>query len=113
MLLFRATLGKGSAMKKALCALALAVVWIGFGASVAQADTPRCVTKREYRHVHSGMGRAHVHRVFDIRGRRVAYASAGSYTSQVRSYRGCHHRGAVSVSYLNGKVTAKAAVWAH
>jgi len=37
----------------------------------ASADTPHCVTAREFSRVHLGDSRAHVRRVFDVRGHRA------------------------------------------
>lgn len=47
-----------------------------FSASPAAADTPGCVTQREFDQVHRGMRMAHVHHVFDTAGR-VASRDAG------------------------------------
>lgn len=37
-------------------------------ATPASADTPRCATHQEFQQVDDGMGKARVHRIFDIRG---------------------------------------------
>ena len=52
---------------------------IALSAGPASADTPRCVTLKEYRQVHQGMTRARVHRIFDVRGE-SAGGGAGGYT---------------------------------
>jgi hypothetical protein len=98
-------------MKKMLCGLALAVASFGIAVPTAQADTPRCVTKGEYRQVHRNTRMPRVHRVFDVRGRRVAYARVGRFTSEVRVYRTCRRGGAVSVSYGNRRLKGKFAIW--
>jgi Ni/Co efflux regulator RcnB len=98
-------------MRKTICAVALVVASIGIGAPTAYADTPRCVTKAEYRRVHDGMRRARVHRIFDTRGHRDAIAGSGPTLTEVRGYRTCRRGSAVSVSYRNRRVTAKFAVW--
>lgn len=98
-------------MKRMICAMVLAVAGLGVSVPPAVADTPRCVTKMEFRKISKGMGQRRVHRVFDIRGRRVAFARTGRFTSEIRAYRTCSGRGAVSVSYGNRRVDAKAAVW--
>jgi hypothetical protein len=99
-------------VKKTLCALALAVASIGVLAPTAHAETPRCVTRVEYKRVHDGMSKHRVYRIFDIHGRRVAISrSGGGVTSEVRSYRTCRPNSAVSVAYGNGRVTAKSAIW--
>lgn len=99
-------------MKKSLCVLTLAVACVGVLAPTAHADTPRCVTRAEYERVHNGMSKRRVHRIFDIRGRRVAISSSGGITSEIRRYRTCRSNSAVSVAYGNGRVTAKSAIWA-
>ena len=75
------------------------------------ADSPRCVSKGEYRQVHRGMSRGQVHRVFDTRGHRRAFARVGRFRSEVRVYRGCGRRSAVSVAYSRGRVRAKSAIF--
>jgi hypothetical protein len=57
-------------------------------ATPAAADTPRCVTHKEYRQVHRGMKKARVHRIFDFRGE-FADGAAGGYT---RFYGSCEAR---------------------
>jgi hypothetical protein len=97
-------------MKRTLCALVLAVASIGVIAPPADAGNSRCVTRAEYRAVHNGMLKGRVHRIFDTRGHRVAFAQTRRFTSEVRSYRACSRRTAVSVSYANRRVSAKARV---
>lgn len=110
--LTRASRSQEATLKKMLCAVALAVASVGLAAPPAQAaDTPRCVTKVEYRKVHDDMRRWRVHRIFDIRGRRVAIARRNGFTAEVRSYRTCRRGSAVSVTYGNGRVDSKFAVW--
>ena len=98
-------------MRRTLCALAIAIAGIGVAAPPAQADSPRCVSKGEYRQVHRGMSRGQVHRVFDTRGHRRAFARVGRFRSEVRVYRGCGRRSAVSVAYSRGRVRAKSAIF--
>lgn len=97
-------------MKRTLCALVLTVATLGVAVPAAQADTPRCVTRAEFRSVHVGMPKARVHRIFDIRGRRVTFARTGRFTSEVRRYRPCSRRTAISVSYANHRLDAKARI---
>lgn len=98
-------------MKKTLCAVALAVVSTGIAAPAAHADTPRCVSKAEYRAVHKSMSQRRVHQIFDTAGHRAAYASSGGFTSEIRSYPTCRRNSAVSVSFGNARVDGKSAVW--
>lgn len=57
-------------------------------ATPASADTPRCVTHKEYRQVHKGMKKSRVHRIFDNRGE-FADGAVGGYT---RFYGSCEAR---------------------
>lgn len=77
----------------------------------ASAATPGCVTSREFAKVRKGWSKAKVHRAFGTRGKRAAFARAGRFTSEVRSYRTCTRYGAVAVSYSNGRLAAKSAVF--
>ncbi len=80
-------------------------------AGAAAADTPGCVTRAEYRNVHKGMTKARVARIFDTAGKRDAFARSGQYTSEIRSYNTCSKYSAVAISYGNGRLDAKSAVW--
>ena len=79
----------------------------------AQADTPGCVTRAEYSHVHKGTTKARVSRIFDTSGHRQVIARSGRFTSEIRSYRTCSRYSVVSISFGNGKLDAKSAVWVH
>jgi hypothetical protein len=90
----------------------------GFALPVApaQADTPGCVTRKEYRKVGQGWTKARVDRRFDTDGNRVAIASSGGFKTSVWSYRACSRFSAVAISYDKDgtrpwKVVAKSAVW--
>ncbi len=58
-------------------------------AGVAQADTPGCVTKREYRHVHKNDSIRRVHRIFDTRGWLQEKGTSGGYPAKLRFYKAC------------------------
>jgi|RhiMetdeSRZDD1v2_1073273.scaffolds.fasta_scaffold15004_14 hypothetical protein len=81
--------------------LALAVGGIVVATSPASADTPGCVTKKEYRKIHKGMTKKRVHRIFDTRGW-FADGGAGGYS---RAYLSCDHRHEADIEYstLQGK----------
>jgi hypothetical protein len=98
-------------MRQLLCTFALAVACLGGTASPAEAEAPACVNRGEYRQVHKGMTKRGVHRVFETRGRRVAFSKHGRFTSEIRRYRGCPAGSAVSVAYGNGRLKSKAAFW--
>lgn len=75
--------------------LALAVGGVAVTAGPAAADTPGCVTKKEYRKVHRGMTKRRVHRIFDTRGW-FADGGAGGYS---RVYRSCDFQHAAFIEY--------------
>lgn len=57
---------------KRLALTVAAILLSAFATAVpAQADTPGCVTRAEYRHVHKGMTKERVHRIFDARAHRA------------------------------------------
>jgi hypothetical protein len=104
--------------KITLVAAASAVTAAGLAipATSAQADTPGCVTRTEYRSVAKGWTKARVDRRFDTTGHRMAIASSGGYSSSIWNYRTCSPFSAVSISYdKHGTgswlLTAKSAVW--
>ncbi len=78
---------------------------------VTQAQAAGCVTQGEFKRAKKGMSKASVAAVFGTRGKRDAIARSGGYVSEVRSYTACSAYGAVAVSYLNGRLTAKSAVF--
>jgi hypothetical protein len=94
-------------MKKYLSVLAMTVAFVTVAAPVAQADSPGCVSKGEYAHVHRGMRMSQVHRLFDTDGR--VDLSIGRVS--IRKYRPCPRHSLVKVSYRRGRVSAKAALW--
>ena len=94
-------------MKRFLSALAIGVASVTLVVPAAQADTPGCVSKGEFDHVHTGMSMSRVHRLFDTNGRLGVAASGFS----IRKYRPCPRHSFVRVSYRKGHVTAKAALW--
>jgi hypothetical protein len=98
-------------MKKLVAACALAVASVGVVAPAAHADTAGCVTKSEYRKVNKGMSKTRVHRIFDTDGRREAIARSGRFTSEIRTYRTCSRFSSVALSFGNGQVDGKSAVW--
>jgi hypothetical protein len=94
-------------MKHLLCVFALAVATLVVVAPAAQATHRPCVNRLEYILVHRGMPKHRVHRIFDTRGRRVAKHG----NNEIRSYRACTRRSAVSVTYKQRRVRVKSAVW--
>ena len=76
--------------------LALAVGGVIVTAAPASADTPGCVTKKEYRRIHKGMTKKRVHRIFDTRRSWFAGGSAGVYK---RTYQSCDFQHAAWIQY--------------
>jgi hypothetical protein len=75
--------------------LALAVGGVAVTAGPAAADTPGCVTKKEYHHIHKGMTKKRVHRIFDTHR---SWGSGGGavYT---RTYQSCDFHHAAWIRY--------------
>ena len=74
----------------------------------AHADTPGCVSKREYNRIPNGMATAQVHRIFDTAG---AVTGLGA-PNEVRHYRPCARSGLVQVTYSpRGLVVDKSGQW--
>ena len=75
--------------------LALAVVGAAVTASPAAADTPGCVTKKEYRRIHKGMTTKRVLRIFDTH-RSWGTGGGAVYT---RTYQSCDFHHAAWIEY--------------
>jgi len=67
-------------------------------APAATADTPRCVSRKEFRKVDRGMRKQRVHRIFDTRGE-FGDGGAGGYS---RLYKVCRPGFYVVVEYADG-----------
>jgi hypothetical protein len=93
-------------MKKVLCAVTLVLASTVVAVPTAHAGQ-HCVSRLEYLLVHRGMSKVRVHDIFDTSGHR----SNGNRRYEVRSYRTCAPRSAVSVVYGRGRVRSKDAVW--
>lgn len=85
------------------------------------ADSPRCVSRAEFRQVRKGMPIKRVHRIFDIRGKQSVYLPGypgphGWPAEQWRDYRPCSSRwGYVQVDFERRKgvwrMVRKSAFW--
>ena len=91
------------------CAFALAVV-AGTVGSVqpARADTPKCVTRKEFRRVSIGMTKRRVQRIFDWPGIRVSWWHSKGKFWEERIYVECGGGGVVIIDYKSGRVFKKA-----
>ncbi len=98
-------------MRRGLSVFVLAAALLTAVGTPTQGTPGPCVSRGEYRQVHRGMTRHHVHRVFDTRGRRTAFSRNDEFTFEIRRYRGCPRHTAVSVGYGNGRVKGKSASW--
>lgn len=96
-----------------LIAVLLAVGGVLAAPMPAQADTPGCVVRAEFRRVHDGMPVARVHRIFDTAGHQSSVIVVGGQVHVARDYRACRHprRSFVQVHYADGVVVAKFAIW--
>jgi hypothetical protein len=83
-------------MKRLVVAATGLLAVLAFAPS-ALADTPDCVTRAEYRAVHTEDSIRRVHRVFDIRGRRLWIDGEGDYKTQKRRYRTCRAHSSVTL----------------
>ena len=86
-------------MKKVLSLLTLVGV-IGLFPMPAQADTPGCVTRPEFRRMELGMRQARVRVIFDAHGQQIEEHNA----SETFAYDTCSNRGVVFVTYRHNRV---------
>lgn len=95
-----------------LIALAVGVLIVIGPVATASADTPGCVTKREFRSVHRGATKLRVRRVFDTAGRQSSWFNIGGDVYETREYKTCGSRyGLVSIDYVNRRLNSKFAFW--
>jgi len=72
--------------------------------TIAQADTPRCVSRHEYSRVVKGMTMTKVHNIFDTAGDKTGLGAP----NQLYYYQTCTGRGMVQVIYTQrGRVVSK------
>ena len=92
-----------------LAAATLVAVTATLGAApMAQADTPRCVSRHEYDRVAKGMTMTKVHAIFDTNGKKTGLGAP----NQLYYYRPCTSQGVVQVVYTQaGRVVSKSAHW--
>lgn len=103
-------------MRTHLAALLLPLALVGGPAAVVSTAAPAtaadsCVSQREFASVKKGFSKAKVARVFGTKGSREAISRGYGVTIEIRSYRACTRFGAVSVSFENGRLSAKSAVF--
>lgn len=85
---------------------------LGLAAPTAEAaDTPGCVSQKEFKQVKKGMSKKAVARIFDTKGKREVISKGGGYTFEIRSYKTCAQFGAVSIGFSNGKLDNKSGIF--
>lgn len=90
----------------ALATAGVLLLTMGPGAP-AQADTPGCVTKGEFKRAKKGTPKAKVHRIFDTEG-----FDTGLGDLETRHYDPCNAGGVVQVTYrANGRLKSKSGSW--
>ncbi len=98
---------------RSLIAVALTGAISSFGAvslaPSASADTPGCVTRKEFKKVERGMSKNRVARIFDTKGRQSSSFRSGGDIYQTRKYNPCPRYSYVNVDYKNGHVKSKSA----
>ena len=75
----------------------------------AHADT--CVSSSEFGRIKNGMTEAQVKSLTGTNGTVFTAAGSGKYKIVIRSYKTCTKYGAVSISYMGGKLTSKSGVF--
>lgn len=96
-----------------LVALSLAGTAAMITGAPAYADTPGCVTHKEYRAVHIGMAKKRVHHIFDTRGHQISAFTVGGDHYETREYKPCTDAqyGFVDIDYVNSHVDSKFVYW--
>lgn len=111
----------GTNKSRAAVVAVLTMAGLGLSAPPATADTPKCVSKREFKAVRDGWSIKRVHNKFDIKGTQDWFTDGyddpefGWPDEQGRRYRACTKFGTVYVDYERVKgvwrVNRKSAYW--
>ena len=96
-------------MKRVVISAIIGLAAATFAMGPAQADT--CVSANEFSKIKNGMTEVQVKNLTGTNGTVSASAGSGKYKVVLRSYKTCTKYGAVSVSYMGGKVSSKAGVF--
>jgi hypothetical protein len=92
-------------------ALAVAVLAPTAAATPAQA-APGCVTRQEYKAVRKTWWKSDVRSEFGTAGKQIFAYRGYTYRTETREYRACGAKyGYVSVTFEDGQVRAKSAIW--
>ena len=102
-------------MKKHLAALAATAAVVGgtivITPAAQAADTPGCVSQKEFRQVKKRMTITKVHSIFDTKGKRDSITRGYGQKIEMRSYNACTRYGFVSIMFTNNKLDIKSAVF--
>lgn len=90
-------------------ALALISALLIAGASPALADS--CVSSSEFSKIRTGMSELQVKNLTGTNGTVFTAAGSGKYRIVIRSYKACSKYGAVSISFMGGKLQSKSGVF--
>jgi hypothetical protein len=90
-------------------ALALVSCLLLGGTSPALADS--CVSSSEFSRLRTGMTEVQVKNLTGTNGTVFTAAGSGQYRIVIRSYKACTKYGAVSISFMGGKLQSKSGVF--
>lgn len=104
---------KGEIISKVLASVIVAVLLGGFttAAPATAAGNTSCVTSWEFAKVKKGWSKSSVARAFGTKGKREVISRGYGMVMEIRSYDACTQFGVVSVSFDNGRLSAKSAVF--
>ncbi|MFC7361658.1 hypothetical protein [Nocardioides astragali] len=95
-------------MRRLAAAILVAFTATTVAVPMAQADTPRCVSRHEYDRVTKGMTMTKVHKIFDTAGSETGLGAP----NLLYHYRPCTKQGLVQVVYSpRGRMLGKSAHW--
>lgn len=94
-----------------LSAFALATSISLFGSVGPANAASACVSQAEFGKIKNGMTIAKVKSLTGTNGTLTSAAGKGSYRVELRSYKACTKYGAVAISYIAGKVSAKSGLF--
>lgn len=96
-------------MKKlAIVALVLSTI---VGPSISSATADSCVSSSEFSKLRNGMTESQVKSITGTNGTVFTAAGSGQYRIVIRNYKTCTKYGAVSISFMGGKLSAKSGIF--
>jgi len=82
-----------------------------FGSTVAPASADSCVSSSEFSRLRTGMTESQVGALTGTNGTVFTAAGSGKYRIVIRNYKTCTKYGAVSISFMGGKLSSKSGVF--